>query len=152
MSVGPRARLAAGLLALSSTLLGCGVLSSSTIGTDPTPGKVEGVEEVVPAPGQLDVHPIPIDRFAIQIEDRHMTLSAFYTSGPEPCFVLDSIGVVGGQGAIAITLFEGHAPGDVACRMPAIRKKTFVDLGVLPLGPIRMTDSGHAPVVDMVVQ
>ena len=61
---------------------------------------------------------LTIDQFAVQFKMTGVdALAAFYTSGPEPCFVLDSM-KPSFAASTSMTLFEGHAPGDVPCRLP----------------------------------
>ncbi len=53
-----------------------------------------------------------------------------FTSGVEPCDVLDHVDVAYGADAVTITLFEGHDPGggDVACIEIGVFKRTIVTL------------------------
>ncbi len=103
---------------------------------------------VVPKPGQLDVHPIAADSFAAQVDGRHVVLTITYTSGVEPCSILDTIVVQRGDGSFAVTLREGHGPGDQVCIMIARFMKTQVDLGQLDPGTYTITDTmrGAAPI------
>ena len=107
------------------------------------PGPVGGGEFVVPKPGQLDVHPIAADSFAAQVDGRHVILTISYTSGVEPCSVLDTIVVQRGDTSFAITLRQGHGPGDQVCIMIAKVMKTQVDLGELDPGTYTITDTMH---------
>ena len=78
-----------------------------------------------------------------------MTLTIDYTSGVEPCYVLDSIVVaVGDARTFAITLREGHGPGDVVCIEIAEFKRAIVDLGELAPGTYTISDTtgGAAPI------
>jgi len=96
---------------------------------------------VVPKPGQLDVHPIAADSFAAQVDGRHVVLTITYTSGVEPCSVLDTILVQRGEGSFAITLRQGHGPGDQVCIMIARIMSTQVDLGELDPGTYTISDT-----------
>jgi len=96
---------------------------------------------VVPKPGQLDVHPIAADSLAAKVEGRHVTVTITYTSGVEPCSVLDTIIVARGNKTFAITLREGHGPGNQVCIMIARIMKTQVDLGELDPGTYTISDS-----------
>jgi hypothetical protein len=127
--------------------------SGGTSGGGPTgPGPVGGGELVVPKPGQLDVHPIAADSFSAQVDGRHVVLTISYTSGVEPCSVLDTIVVQRGDGSFAITLREGHGPGDQVCIMIARFVQTRVDLGELDPGAYTITDSmGGADPIQVVV-
>ena len=120
-------------------------------GGDLGPGGSEAL--VVPKPGQLDVHPIAADSFSAQVDGRHVVLTITYTSGVEPCSVLDTIVVQRGEGSFAITLREGHGPGDQVCIMIAKVMKTRVDLGELDPGTYTISDTaGGADPIKVVVR
>lgn len=138
------------LLALTLSVAACDGAITSIVERDP-PAPDGGVQAVVPVPGQVDVHPVTIDRSIAEVADRHVTVTAFFTTGVEPCHVLDSVVVQRGAGTIAITLIEGRSGRDVACPSVAVTKSTAIDLGDLDPGSYRITDSGHAPTVDIVV-
>ena len=70
-----------------------------------------------------------------------MVLTITYTSGVEPCSILDTIIVQRGEGSFAITLREGHGPGDQVCIMIARVFRTQVDLGDLDPGTYTVTDT-----------
>src|SRR5258707_337154 len=89
---------------------------------------------VIPKPGQLDVHPIAADAFTAAVDGHHVLLTIAYTSGVEPCSILDTIAVERGSGSFAVTLREGRGPGDQVCIMIARIMKTQVDLGDLDPG------------------
>jgi hypothetical protein len=124
------------------------------IGTDAPPGGgdpgvVPGAGRiVVPRPGQFDVRPIPAQTLATQVDGRRVVIAIDYTSGVEPCYVLDSILVQPRQGSFAITLREGHGPGDVMCTEQAEFKRALVDLGELAPGSYTISDAtgGAAPI------
>jgi hypothetical protein len=105
---------------------------------------------VVPKPGQLDVRAIPAQTLSAVAAGRRVTLAIDYTSGVEPCYVLDSIVVAVGAdaGTFAITLREGHGPGDVVCIEIAESKRAIVDLGELAPGTYAISDTtgGAAPI------
>lgn len=124
--------------------------ASTSPGGDVGPGG--GGELVVPKPGQLDVHPISADAFTAQVDGHHVVLTITYTSGVEPCSVLDTIVVERGSGSFAITLREGHGPGDQVCIMIAKVMKTQVDLGDLDPGTYTISDAtGGAAAIQVVV-
>lgn len=107
------------------------------------------VRIVVPKPGQLDVRPIQAQTLTAVAAGRHVTLTIDYTSGVEPCNILDSIVVaVGDAGTFAITLREGHGPQDVVCIEIAESRRAIVDLGDLAPGTYTISDTtgGAAPV------
>ncbi len=115
------------------------------------PGVIDPAGAVVtPRPGQLDAHPIPAERLTASLDGRVVSVTVAYTSGVEPCYVLDSIVVAVAQDArtFAITLREGHGPEDVACIEIAQSKRTVVDLGELAAGTYAISDTtgGAAPI------
>lgn len=103
---------------------------------------------VKPKPGQLEVHPISATSFKAAMDGRRVVITVAYTSGVEPCSVLDSIKVVPGTGTFAITLLEGRGPEDVMCMMIAEFKRATVDLGELAPGTYTISDAtgGAAPI------
>jgi hypothetical protein len=111
-------------------------------------GDAGGGAYVVPRPGQIDVHPIAADSLAAQVDGRHVVLTITYTSGVEPCSVLDTIVVERGQGSFVVTLRQGHGPGNQVCIMIAMVMKTQVDLGDLDPGAYTVSDAmrGAAPI------
>ena len=84
---------------------------------------------MIPKPGQLDVHPVRLDGLAATVDGRHVVVTATWTSGVEPCYVLDHIVVETGARSFTITVFEGHGPGDHICIEIAQIKQTQIDLG-----------------------
>jgi hypothetical protein len=105
---------------------------------------------VVPKPGQLDVREIPAQTLSAAADGRRVTLTIEYTSGVEPCYVLDSIVVAVGADTktFDITLREGHGPEDVACIEIAESKRAIVELGELAPGTYKISDTtgGAAPI------
>ena len=83
---------------------------------------------VEPTPGMADVHAIGWDTAGVSADGLHLTIS--FTSGVEPCSVLDHVDVAYGANAVTVTLYEGHDPdaGQVACPAIAMFKQTTVDL------------------------
>jgi hypothetical protein len=123
---------------------------SGAPGGDFGPGGSDAL--VVPKPGQLEVHPIAADSFSARVDGRHVILTITYTSGVEPCSVLDTIIVERGKGSVAITLREGHGPGNQVCIMIAKVMRTQVDLGELDSGTYTITDTaGGADPIQVVV-
>ncbi len=105
---------------------------------------------VVPKPGQLDVRPIPAQTLSAAADGRSVTLTIDYTSGVEPCYILNSIVVAVGADTktFDITLREGHGPGDVVCIEIAESKRAIVELGELAPGTYTISDTtgGAAPI------
>jgi hypothetical protein len=103
--------------------------------TDP----YDGAQLVKPTTGMSGVSPRPYDKAVVGDDDR--TLTIFFWSGVEPCYVLDHIDVDYGPGAITVTLFEGYdaSAGDVVCIEIALLKKVVVVLDE-PVGDRRIVD------------
>jgi hypothetical protein len=98
------------------------------------------------------VRDIPADVLEAAVDGRAVTLRITFTSGVEPCYVLDTILVEPGDRAFAITLREGHGPGDVVCIEIAVQKQAIVELGELEPGTYTITDkTGGAAPIEVVV-
>lgn len=166
-------RLGAGLLSLSMLLVAC-----STAGAPPTssppassppvaspdapvtappsdgssgdadPGGIGGGKLVVPKPGQLDVRDVQADEITARADGSTIIVTVSWTSGVEPCNVLDEVRVTPGEAAYAITLREGHGPEDVACIAIAETHRTEFAIQDVKPGSYRIIDStgGAAPV------
>lgn len=110
----------------------------------PAPGPSLGAIQprtVVPKPGQIDVHPIAAERLAASVTGRKVVVEITYASGVEPCYVLDSVDVQRGDHAFAITLRQGHGPGNEVCIQLAEIVRTFTDLGDLAPGTYTISDT-----------
>jgi hypothetical protein len=103
--------------------------------TDP----YDGAQKVEPTPGMSGVNPTAFDEAVVGKDGT--TLTIFFWSGVEPCYVLDHVDVDSGPGAITVTLFQGHdaSAGDVACIDIALLKKVVVQLDE-PVGDRRIVD------------
>jgi hypothetical protein len=111
-----------------------------------------GGQFVDPKPGQLDPHPVAISLLTANVDGRHVVVTASWTSGVEPCYVLDTIVVDKGDHAFTITLREGHGADDVVCIEIAMQKATRIDLGELEPGTYTISDGqGTAPPIEVVV-
>jgi len=107
---------------------------------------------VVPKPGQLDVHDVSIDELAARVQGSSIFVTASWTSGVEPCNVLDQIVVTQGTGTYAITLREGHGPEDVVCIEIAMTKRTEFEVPDVKPGTYQITDStGRAAPIEVTV-
>ncbi len=114
---------------------------------DPNGGRI-----VIPKPGQLGVHPVPAQSFSATVTGRRVVVTIAYTSGVEPCNVLDSIIVRTGVRSFEMTLREGHGAEDVACIDIAESKRAIVDLGELEPGTYTITDgTGVAAPISLTV-
>ena len=109
---------------------------------------------VVPKPGQLEPRPIGAESFAARVDGRRVVVTVTWTSGVEPCNVLDHVEVRRDGQAFAITLFEGHGPGNQVCIMLAEQHRTEVGLSTDDLAPGTYTVSdgtGTAPAIQVVM-
>jgi hypothetical protein len=100
------------------------------VGGDPAG---DGARIVEPTPGMAGVRPHAFDHAVVADDDRSVTV--FFWSGVEPCYVLDHVDVAYADDHVTITLFEGHdaSDGDVVCIDIALSKKVVVQLAE-PLG------------------
>jgi hypothetical protein len=126
------------------------------VGSSPGSGAIveppPGGDLVVPKPGQLDVKPIRADTLTATVDGRHVVLTIGWTSGVEPCYVLDSIVVDRDGHAITVTLREGHGPEEIMCIQIAQAHRTQVDLGELEPGAWTIADSqGGASPIEVVI-
>jgi hypothetical protein len=105
----------------------------------PPPSAEDGAQLVEPTPGMADVRPHIFDHVVANEDGTSITV--FFWSGVEPCYVLDHVDVDQGPSTISVTLFEGHdaSAGDVACIEIALLKKVVVQLDA-PVGDRRIVD------------
>ena len=116
----------------------------------PDPGAGEPVD-LVPRPGQRDVHPVNINLIEVRSNGDRIAARLTWTSGVEPCHVFDSV-LTGVDGTtITLTVREGSGDAGQVCIEIAQIKTTVVDLGVFAPGtytiragqgdaqPVRMT-------------
>jgi hypothetical protein len=101
-----------------------------------------GAKPIVPKPGQLDVHPVAADSLAARVDGSTVIVTATWTSGVEPCSVLDSILVQKGDGTMTITLREGRGPEEVACIAIAELHSTVFEVRDVAAGTWTIVDSG----------
>ena len=162
-------RLGVGLLSLSVLLAACSAAaapSASAPPADPSPetpvtappgdpsspgpgdpGGGQG-KLVVPKPGQLDVHDVPADELSARVDGTTIIVTASWTSGVEPCNVLDHVFVDAGEGSYAISLREGHGPEEVMCIMIAELHRTEITIPNVAPGSYQISDAngGAAPI------
>ena len=120
-------------------------------GTDPG-GIGGGGALVVPKPGQLDVHDVSIDELQARVQGNSIFVTASWTSGVEPCNVLDQIVVAEGTGSYAITLREGHGPENVVCIEIAMTKRTEFEIPNVKPGTYQISDAtGRATPIEVTV-
>lgn len=123
---------------------------SDPAGGSTDPGDLGGDEGklVVPKPGQLNVHDVPADELVARVDGTSIIVTASWTSGVEPCYVLDHVFVQPGQGSYAISLREGNGPEDVMCIAIAELHKTEITIPNVAPGTYEITDAagGAAPI------
>ena len=85
------------------------------------------------------VNPTAFDKAVVGKDGK--TLTIFFWSGVEPCYVLDHVDVDEGRDAVTVTLFQGHDANadDVACIDIALLKKVVVQLDE-PVGDRSIVD------------
>jgi hypothetical protein len=110
-------------------------------GTDPDP--VIGAKPVVPKPGQaINIHPVLAEDLDARVDGNTIIVTAVWTTGVEPCTILDSIVVDKGDGTIMITLREGNSPQEIACIALAEQHITEFEVPDVAPGEWTITDSG----------
>lgn len=155
-------RLGGGILTLglAVVLVACGSAADpdTTVTSPPDGGIVipspdPGGVFVVPRPGQLEVHDIAADSFVATVDGSTIVVTATWTSGVEPCSILDTIVVDRSQpDAFTITLREGRGPEEIACLAIAEQKQTRFEIPDVAPGTYTLRDgTGNAPDVEVVV-
>lgn len=105
-------------------------------GAGPGPGQPKLVQ---PKPGTtVNTHPVSIETLEAQIDGRRVVILATWTSGVEPCYVLDTVTVDQAGNEFTISMTEGSAEADVMCIEIAEQHATGVDLGELEPGDYRV--------------
>jgi hypothetical protein len=122
-------------------------------GASADPGIGVGAKPVLPKPGQaIDIHPIAAEQLAARVDGNKIIVKAVWTSGVEPCTILDSIVVAKGEGTYTITLKEGSSPQEIACIAIAEQHVTEFDIPDVASGTWTIQDSGGiATPVEVVV-
>ena len=106
-----------------------------------------GSELVEPRPGQLDVTAIPLEKLEAAVDGRTVTITASWSSGVEPCSVLDRVHVNKGDGTLDITIHEGTSDREAMCVLMLQAKHTVFALDLEPgTWVIRDTEGGAAPI------
>jgi len=124
---------------------------AAVVGYTPCPGDDDGAlpdpddgaQLVEPTPGMTGVRPHGFDHEVVGKDGTTVTI--FFWSGVEPCYVLDHVDVEYGAQTVTITLYEGHdaSAGDVACIEIAMLKKVEVRLDE-PVGDREIADGASA--------
>jgi hypothetical protein len=118
---------------------------------EPEPG---GVELVEPQAGQQNVHPVAIERMDATASGTVVSVDAYWTSGVDPCYVLDRIEVRSDKEdkTVDVTIFEGTSDPDAICVMMAVSKHTIFSFEVQSTGTWTIRDSqGGTQPVEVVV-
>ena len=119
---------------------------------EPSADPGTGAKPVVPKPGQLDVHQVPADSLTARVDGNTVVVNPVWTSGVEPCTILDHVEVTKGDGTITIALFEGRGPEDVVCIAIAEEHTTEIEIPDVAAGTWRIVDAGdNAPPVEVTV-
>ena len=110
---------------------------------DPSVEPPIGAKPILPKPGQaINVHPVPAESIAARVDGSTIHVQAVWTSGVEPCTILDSIVVDRGEGTYTITLREGNSPQEIACIALAEQHVTEFEIPDVAAGTWRIVDSG----------
>jgi hypothetical protein len=153
-------------LSLGFVLAACAgsPVEPSPLPTEPPPAVEPGVPEdpgapglgedeaVEPQPGQQNTHPVALDALEARVENGVVLITARWTSGVEPCFVLDSVLVEKGDGTLDVTIVEGTSDPEAVCIMLAQAKHTVVAVDGLDAGTYTVRDTqGSAAPIEVVV-
>ena len=159
LRIGRRLGVALPTLTLGLVLVACGSAAGpdSPVTAPPVaPGVITspdpGGDFVIPKPGQLDVRDIGADLLEATADGSTVTVTVTWTSGVEPCSVLDSIVVDRGEGIFTVTLRQGHGPEEVACIAIAQQFRTRFEIPDVAPGTYEVRDgTGTAPDIEVVV-
>ena len=102
------------------------------VGTDvpPSGGVVGNGPLTVPKPGQLDPRPVKLEELTADVLGRHVQVVATWTSGVEPCYVLDRIVIEKGGRFVARSPSSRAAdPATPSASRSPRPSKPQVDLG-----------------------
>ena len=107
---------------------------------EPEPG---GVELVEPQAGQQNVHPVAVERMDATASGTVVSVDAYWTSGVDPCYVLDRVEVrLDKEDRTAdVTIHEGTSDPDAICVMMAVSKHTIFSFEVPNTGTWTIRDS-----------
>jgi hypothetical protein len=105
----------------------------------PPPGAVDGGDLVIPHPGTVNPHPVAVEGIEANVDAGHVTARLTWTSGVEPCYVLDSVLMSRDGANIDLTVVEGSGDPNAVCIEIAKTKSTIVDIGELEPGTYTIT-------------
>lgn len=118
----------------------------------PLPGGGGGPTNVVPRPGQRNVREVAVEAIEARVDSDRIAVRLTWTSGVEPCYVLDSVLVARAGDTVTLTVREGSGPEDVACIEIAQQKSTVVELGSFAPGRYTIAASlGAAAPIEVTV-
>jgi hypothetical protein len=108
------------------------------------------VELVEPQAGQQNVHPVAVERMDATASGTVVSVDAYWTSGVDPCYVLDRVEVRldNDDRTADVTILEGTSDPDAICVMMAVSKHTIFSFEVPNTGTwvIRDSQGGTQPV------
>jgi len=160
-------RSALAIVSLALALAACAAGGATSAPSEPPPSEAPasgdpgigvpepgGVELVEPQPGQQNVHPVPLERLDATASGTAVSVDAYWTSGVDPCYVLDQIQVDTNDSdkTVDVTVTEGTSDPDAICVMMAVPKHTIFTFEVPDAGTWTIRDSqGGAPPVEVEV-
>lgn len=110
---------------------------------DPSVEPPIGAKPIVPKPGQaINVRAVAAESLAARVDGTTIHVQAVWTSGVEPCTILDSIVVDKGEGTYTVTLREGNSPQEIACIAIAEQHVTEFEIPNVAAGTWQIVDSG----------
>ena len=120
---------------------------------DPSVEPPIGAKPILPKPGQaINIHAVAAESLAARVDGTTIHVRAVWTSGVEPCTILDSIVVDRGEGTYTVTLREGDSPQEIACVALAEQHVTEFEIPNVAAGTWQIVDSGGiAPPVEVTV-
>ena len=100
---------------------------------------------VIPKPGQLNPRIPPASSLEASVDGKRVLVKVRWTSGVEPCYVLDSVKVVRVATDIAITLVEGSSDANAICIEIAMRRRRSSISASSSPGPTRSARPAAMP-------
>jgi hypothetical protein len=85
---------------------------------------------------------VPAESLTARVDGSSIHVAAVWTSGVEPCTILDSIVVDKGDGMYTVTLREGNSPQEIACIAIAEQHVTEFEIPDVAAGTWQIVDSG----------
>ena len=112
-----------------------------------------GGDFTVPAPGTtVNPRDVAIQLLEVRVDGRAVSVIAHWTSGVEPCYVLDTVSAKKDGNEFTVSLTEGSGDADAMCIEIAQEKRTLIDLGELEPGDYVVAANGEtAPAVPFTV-